>query len=176
MPLPDGAEFFSFCQGLYDENIDYGALPSDRVERVGTHTSIVLHNFQGGLGRWASIHYRENLELLTNGQLGQIAMAAAFLRNLGADLHLLAERLRRGLRDVGTIYGLTHLSPSWGRRHAFTTVEYTSDPEKVRTHLKAIKGLPPEINGRTLTLFASEREAFIREFHSAPIPDRLDSK
>lgn len=173
--LPDNKTLTIFCEELYEEGLAYDELPQDEVKKLGTHTSIVLHNYPDGTGRWASIHYRENL-----GQLAKIAKPAAraraFLMNLSVDLHLLAERLLKDLRDVRMIYGLTHLSASWGNRHSFTTEEFTPDPEKIRTHRQSITGLPSHINDQApLTLFSIERETFIREFHSALVSSHLDS-
>lgn len=89
-----------------------------------------------------------------------------FLYNLRDDLHLLAKRWAEDLGDVDMIYGLTQLSASWGRRHGFTTSQFTPDPEVTINHRQSITGLPPQINDKTpLTLFVFEREAFIRKFY-----------
>ena len=101
LPVPD---FNSFCQQLFDEGLGYDQLPPTKVEKAGTHTSILLHDYSGREGRWISIHFRESLESLVNIKTS-VARAKAFLINLGDDLHLLAERLAEELRDVDMIYG-----------------------------------------------------------------------
>ena len=101
LPVPD---FNSFCQQLFDEGLGYDQLPPTKVEKAGTHTSFLLHDYPDQPGRWISIHFRENLESLVNIKTS-VARAKAFLINLGDDLHLLAERLAEELRDVDMIYG-----------------------------------------------------------------------
>lgn len=61
LPVPD---FNAFCKQLFNEGLDYDQLPEGIVETVGTHTSIVLHDYPEREGRWMSIHFRENLESL----------------------------------------------------------------------------------------------------------------
>lgn len=162
LPVPD---FNAFCGELYKEGLAYNQLPTEKVEKVGVHTSILLHDYPEREGRWISIHYREGLESLADKET-QLAWAKAFLINLGADLHLLSVRLVGDLRDVDMIYGLTQLSASWGRRHGFTTVQFTPDPEVIRNHCLSITGMPPQTNDQApLTLFSFERKAFIQEFY-----------
>ncbi|KKR51031.1 MAG: hypothetical protein UT84_C0003G0026 [Candidatus Curtissbacteria bacterium GW2011_GWA1_40_16] len=156
--------FDAFCKQLLAEGINYDRLPPEQVEVVGTNTSILLHEYTQRAGRWISLHFRENLEPLAEVKT-PVARAKAFLTNLGEDLHLLAGRLTGELSDVHMIYGLTQLSASWGRRHGFTTVQFTPDPEVTRNHRQSITDRPPQINDQTpLTLFLFEREPFVKRF------------
>lgn len=162
LPVPD---FNAFCGELYKEGLAYNHLREDEVEKAGTITSILLHDYPEREGRWISLHFRESLESLANIKT-PVARAKAFLINLGEDLHLLSERLAEDLGDVDMIYGLTQLSASWGRRHGFTTVQFTPDPEVIRNHCLSITGMPPQTNDQApLTLFSFERKAFIQEFY-----------
>ena len=159
------SDFNSFCEQLYAEGLDYNRLPEGSVEQVGKITSILLHGYPGKGGRWISIHFRESLGSLGSSKTLR-ARARDFLINLGADLHILAERLKEDLRDVDMIYGLTQLSAAWGENHGFSTKKFTQDPEITRSHCESITGLPPQTNDKApLTLFAIGRDVFIEEFH-----------
>ena len=171
---------------LYVENKVYNQLTTrDKVEKVGTHTSFILHDFSEGVGRWVSIHFRENLKRL--GNIGSsTGKAKAFLKVIGEDLDLLARRLKEDsrLNDVRMIFGLTTLSAAWGRKHGFATVHYTDDPELIRCHFESIADIFGQEADRlkSLTLFSISPERFIKEFlrknsndHRLPRPDLVDN-
>lgn len=163
--------FYEFCKQLYEEGLGYNQLPQEIVERVGTNTSFLLHDYSQREGRWISIHFREGLESLADNET-QLAWTKAFLINLGADLYFLAEMLVGDLRDVDMIYGLSQVSAKWGKKHSFGTKLVTEDPEFIRMHIQSIKGLPPQTNGQApLTRFAIGREAFIQEFYKKDLSD-----
>ncbi|MCL4418945.1 hypothetical protein M1146_02455 [Patescibacteria group bacterium] len=162
------ADFDLFCKQLLEEGLGYDQLPQEIVEKVGTHTSILLHDYPQRDGRWVSIHYREGLESLA-GIETSLGRGKAFLTNLANDLHLLSERLEGDLRDVDMIYGLSQVSASWGGNHGFSTEKFTDDPEIIRRHIQSITGLPPQTNDQApLTLFVIGREVFLRHFHRVP--------
>lgn len=108
LPVPSLKEF---CGGLYEEGLNYDRLSENELDKVGVITSIVLHDYPQGEGRWVSLHFRESLESLAKTRLKR---AEDFIRQIGADLNRLAERLFGDLGDVDMIYGLTQLSASWG--------------------------------------------------------------
>jgi len=163
LPVPN---FNLFCTLLFYEGIVYDDIPKGEVEIVGTHTSIVLHPYPKVDRRWASIHYRENLQSLTD--IEGLAGVRAFDEKIAVDLHLLGQRLIGDLTDVDMVYGLSQVSASWGRNHRFITKQFTKDPKIIRRHLESIKGLPPKLKDKTppLTLFAIERAELLAEFHN----------
>ena len=150
---------------LFREALGYGQL-SPIV--VGTHTSYLIHDDpEEGEGRWISIHFRENLEQLSEIK-SWLERGKAFLEAIERDLHLLAETLKEGsLRDIRMIVGLTGLSASWGRRHGFTTLPYPAGEDLIRLHNDSIAGNPSEGKDRLnpLHLFCFAPGGFIREFH-----------
>ncbi len=171
------ADFDLFCEGLYKEGLGYDQLREEEIDKVGVITSIKLHDYSQRDGRWISLHFRESLESLAKTRLRR---AEDFIRQIGADLHRLSERLLGDLGDVDMIYGLTQLSASWGERHSFTTEQFTPDPEVTRNHCESIIGLPPQTNDKApLTLFAIGRDVLIGEFYgdgpSAPKAPVADS-
>lgn len=160
--LPVG-DFDLFCEGLYQEGLAYDQLSGDEIDKVGVITSIKLHDYPRREGRWISLHFRESLESLAKTRLKR---AEDFIRQIGADLHNLSERLLGDLKDVDMIYGLTQLSASWGERHSFTTKQFTPDLEITRNHCESIIGLPLRTNDKApLTLFAIGRNELIGEFY-----------
>ncbi len=168
--------FRLFCEQLYLEGLAYDKFPLGIFEKAGVHTSIRLHDHPQGNGRWASIHYREGLELLTDNKT-QFAWGKAFLKNIAEDLHLLSERLTGDLRDVDIIYGLSQVSAKWGGNHGFTTQPFSNHPAVIEWHIRSIAGMPPQTNGQApLTLFAIGRETFLQHFHKvskAPVADAV---
>lgn len=170
LPLPVRGNY-EFCKQLYEEGLGYNQLPREIVERVGTNTSFLLHDYPQREGRWISIHFREGLKSFDNGKTPR-ARAEDFLTNLGADLYFLAERLLEDLGDVDMIYGLSQVSAKWGKKHSFGTKLVTEDPEFIRMHIQSIKDLPSQTNGQApLTRFAIGREAFIQEFYKKDLSD-----
>ncbi len=153
---------------LFQEAIEYKKL-SPVVVVGGTYTSYLIHNNPEEMeGRWISIHFRENLDQLS--EIGSwLERVKAFLRAIEKDLRLLAKALKEDSRlsDIRMIIGLTGLSASWGRKHGFTTLLYTDREELIRLHNESIADNPNRGKGQLtpLTLFFFRPHGFIGEFY-----------
>ncbi len=158
-----GGDFDLFCRQLLEEGLCYDQLSEDELDKVGVITSIKLHDYPQREGRWISLHFRESLESLAKTRRKRVE---GFIRQIGADLNRLSERLMEDLGDVDMIYGLTQVSAKWGGNHGFVTKLFTEDPEIIRKHCLSITGLPPQTNDKApLTLFAISRNGLIGEFY-----------
>lgn len=152
------------CEELFVEGLEYDRLSP---EKVGIHTSFILHDLPEGAGQWISIHFRENLDKLS--EIGSLlGKAREFVNQVEEDLHTLAQKLIEDQRlvKVKIILGLTDLSEKWGRRHGFATRQYTAAKKLIRRHKKSIADNPNPTKKRVnpLTLFSFPRNAFIEEF------------
>jgi len=137
---------------------------AEEIEIVGTFTSFRLH--ESVVGRWVSIHFRENLDRLQKIK-SEITQTKEFLRGVKEDLHLLAQKLKEArLGDVGIVIGLSGISENWGKRHGFKTLLFTRDKRIIRRHNRSIANNPRALKDKLnpLNLFLFPRDEFIDEF------------
>jgi len=137
---------------------------AEEIEKVGTFTSFRLH--ESRVGRWISIHFRENLHLLL--AIGsEWDQGKAFITGVQKDLELLAQKLEElRLSDVGMVIGLSGISEKWGRKHGFTTMLFTKNKRIIRKHNRSIANNPRALKDKLnpLNLFLFPRLDFIEEF------------
>lgn len=161
VPTPSKSNIRRIGDLLFEEALEYEEL---NPTEAGNYLRYLVHDD----GRWISIHFRGNLDQLRKIE-SRLERSKAFLRAIEKDLHLLAEALKEDLqlRDVRMIIGLSSLSASWGRKHGFTTLLYTTDEELISRHNDSITNNPNKGKGRLtpLTLFFFAPRGFIAKFH-----------